>query len=153
MTYENKDVVRNMVEAQGYVIDGNNRLILPEGITPKMEVPTELVPYCPKCGEPMSMNLRADNTFVEDEGWHAAAGRYHDFIRRHRDLRVIFLELGVGGNTPGIIKYPFWQMTAKNHKAFYACVNYGESFCPGEIVKQSICINEDIGKVIESIGT
>ena len=133
MTYENKDVVREMVEAQGYVIDGNNRLILPEAITPKMEVPTELVPYCPKCGEPMSMNLRADNTFVEDEGWHAAAGRYHDFNRRHKGLRVIFLELGVGGNTPGIIKYPFWQMTAENPKALYACINYGEAGCPKQI--------------------
>lgn len=149
MTYENKDVVRNMVEAQGYVIDGNNRLILPEGITPKMEVPTELVPYCPKCGEPMSMNLRADNTFVEDEGWHAAAGRYHDFIRRHRDLRVIFLELGVGGNTPGIIKYPFWQMTAENPKALYACINYGEAGCPKQIEGQSLCIDGDIGTILE----
>lgn len=151
MTYENKDAVRNMVEAQGYVIDGNNRLILPEGITPKMEVPTELVPYCSKCGEPMSMNLRADNTFVEDEGWHAAAGRYHDFIRRHRDLRVIFLELGVGGNTPGIIKYPFWQMTAKNPKALYACINYGEAGCPKQIESQSICIDGDIGDVLKAL--
>lgn len=149
MTYENKDVVREMVEAQGYVIDGNNRLILPEGITPKMEVPTELVPYCPKCGEPMSMNLRADNTFVEDEGWHAAAGRYHEFIRRHKDLRVIFLELGVGGNTPRIIKYPFWQMTAENPKALYACINYGEAGCPKQIEGQSLCIDGDIGTILE----
>lgn len=149
MTYENKDVVREMVEAQGYVIDGNNRLILPEGITPKMEVPTELVPYCPKCGEPMSMNLRADNTFVEDEGWHAAAGRYHDFNRRHKGLRVIFLELGVGGNTPGIIKYPFWQMTAENPKALYACINYGEAGCPKQIESQSLCIDGDIGTILE----
>lgn len=149
MTYENKDVVREMVEAQGYVIDGNNRLILPEGITPKMEVPTELVPYCPKCGEPMSMNLRADNTFVEDEGWHAAAGRYHEFIRRHKDLRVIFLELGVGGNTPGIIKYPFWQMTAENPKALYACINYGEAGCSKQIESQSLCIDGDIGTILE----
>ena len=149
MTYENKDVVREMVEAQGYVIDGNNRLILPEGITPKMEVPIELVPYCPKCGEPMSMNLRADNTFVEDEGWHAAAGRYHDFNRRHKGLRVIFLELGVGGNTPGIIKYPFWQMTAENPKALYACINYGEAGCPKQIEGQSLCIDGDIGTILE----
>lgn len=135
-TYDNEETVRRMVAEQK-----------------DMKVPSELIPKCPVCGAPMTMNLRCDNSFVQNEGWYAASERYDDFIRRHKNLHILFLELGVGANTPVIIKYPFWQMTAKNHKAFYACVNYGESFCPREIVKQSICINEDIGKVIESIGT
>lgn len=135
-TYDNEETVRRMVAEQK-----------------DMKVPSELIPKCPVCGAPMTMNLRCDDSFVQDEGWYAASESYDDFIRRHKNLHILFLELGVGANTPVIIKYQFWQMTAKNHKAFYACVNYGESFCPKEIVKQSICINEDIGKVIESLGT
>ena len=97
------------------------------------------------------MNLRSDMTFVQDEGWYAASNRYDDFIRRHEGLHILFLELGVGANTPVIIKYPFWQMTAKNPKAVYVCVNFGEAFCPREIEKQSICLNMDIGKAIKEI--
>ena len=116
-----------------------------------MKIPGELVPHCPVCGAPMSMNLRADSTFVEDEGWHAAACRYDDFIRRHVGLHILYLELGVGGNTPGIIKYPFWQMTAKNQQAVYACVNKGEAYVPKEIVERSIWIDGDIGEVLECL--
>ena len=135
-TYDNEETIRRMIAEQK-----------------NMKVPSELIPKCPVCGAPMTMNLRCDNSFVQDEGWYAASKRYDDFIHRHKNLHILFLELGVGANTPGIIKYPFWQMTAKNSKAFYTCVNHGESFCPREIVKQSICIDEDIGKVIETIGT
>ena len=99
----------------------------------------------------MTMNLRCDNSFVQDDGWYAAANRYEDFIRRHENLHILFLELGVGANTPVIIKYPFWQMTAQNEKAVYACVNYGEAFCPQEIEKQSVCINSDIAAVLENL--
>ena len=148
-TYDNENVIREMVTAQGYKIGPNGALFLPEGIVPKMTVPAELVPHCPKCGRPVSMNLRADSTFVEDEGWHIAAGRYSDFLRRHRNLKVLFLELGVGMNTPGIIKYPFWQMTAENPDAVYVCINYGEVYVPDEIKKKSICINGDIGDVLD----
>ena len=116
-----------------------------------MRVPSELVPRCPVCGAPMSMNLRADSTFVEDEGWHQAAARYQDFTRRHDRLHVLFLELGVGMNTPGIIKYPFWKMVYQNPKATYACVNLSEAYCPAEIRKRSICIDEDIGKVLKKL--
>lgn len=112
-------------------------------------IPTELVPRCPVCGAPMAMNLRSDNTFVQDEGWDQAAGRYEDFLRLHQGQSVVFLELGVGGNTPGIIKYSFWRMTAGNPRATYACVNYGEAVCPKEIEGQAICINGDIGEVLE----
>lgn len=116
-----------------------------------MRIPSGLIPKCPVCGAPMTMNLRVDNNFVQNEGWYAASERYDDFIRRHENLRILCLELGVGGNTPVIIKYPFWQMTAKNAKAVYACVNSGEAFCPKEIGKRSICLNEDIGKVISEL--
>ena len=137
-----------MAEAQGYVINADGALTLPQGIRPLMAIPAELVPYCPRCRKPMSMNLRADNTFVEDEGWHKAAGRYEKFLNTHREQKVLFLELGVGMNTPGIIKYPFWQMTAANPNAVYVCINDGEAVCPREIEKQSICVNGDIGDVL-----
>ncbi len=106
---------------------------------------------CPVCGAPMTMNLRCDNSFVQDEGWYAAANRYEDFVRRQKGLRILFLELGVGGNTPVIIKYPFWQMTAQNKRAAYACINAGEAICPKEIGKQAICIDSDISAVLEDL--
>ena len=140
-----------MMEAQGYVLAADGVPSVPEGTTLKMEIPEELVPYCPRCHEPMTMNLRADDTFVEDEGWHRAAGRCREFLDRHRKDRVLFLELGVGYNTPGIIKYPFWRMTAENPKATYVCVNLGEAGAPTEIKDRSICIDADIGKVLEQL--
>ena len=133
-TYDNEAVIRKMVAEQK-----------------DMRVPSELVPRCPVCGAPMSMNLRADSTFVEDEGWHQAAARYQDFVRRHEGMRVLYLELGVGMNTPGIIKYPFWKMVYQNPKATYACVNLSEAYCPAEIRKRSICIDEDIDKVLKKL--
>lgn len=147
-TYDNEDAIRAMMEAQGYVLGEEGGPYVPEGTVLKMEIPRELIPRCPICKKAMSMNLRADNTFVEDEGWHRAAGRYGDFLRRNQGKRVLFLELGVGYNTPGIIKYPFWQMTAENPKATYVCINYGEACCPKEIEKQSICVSGDIGDIL-----
>ncbi len=132
-TYDNEVIVRKMLAEQK-----------------DMKIPAELVPYCPVCGAPMSMNLRADDTFVEDDGWHAAARRYEDFLRRREGERILFLELGVGGNTPGIIKYPFWRMTRQNPKAVYACVNYGEAYAPKEITDRSICIDGDIGTLLKN---
>ena len=147
-TYDNENMIREMVEAQGYVIGTDGTLILPDGTSPNMSVPTELVPLCPKCGKPMSMNLRADDTFVEDEGWHRAAGRYSDFLRRHKNMKVLFLELAVGYNTPTIVKYSFWRMVHDWKDATYACLNYGEAYAPDEIKKRSICINGDIGEIL-----
>ena len=117
----------------------------------EMRVPSELLPICPRCGKPMTMNLRSDNRFVEDEGWHRAAERYESFLRATENARVLYLELGVGYNTPVIIKYPFWQMTAQNPKATYACINLGEAFCPEQILRQSICIDGDIGEAITGL--
>ena len=112
------------------------------------KIPTSLLPTCPHCGRPLTMNLRADDRFVEDAGWHQAAERCETFLRTRAGQRILFLELGVGYNTPGIIKYPFWQMTAKNPNATYACINRGQAICPGEIEKQSICIDGDIGEIL-----
>ncbi len=133
-TYDNEETVRKMVSEQK-----------------DMKIPTELIPKCPVCGAPMTMNLRCDDTFVQDEGWYKAAGRYEDFLRRHTGLHILFLEVGVGANTPVIIKYPFWQMTAKNPNAVYACINLGEAICPDAIAKQSICINADIACVLAAL--
>ena len=157
-TYNNKDKVVKMLLAQGFLIGSQGELIPPQkenGETDfdqlAMTVPSDLVPYCPVCGELMAMNLRSDDTFVEDEGWHKAAAAYTDFLEKHEDQHVLFLELGVGGNTPVIIKYPFWRMTYNNPRAVYACINFGEADCPKEIEGRSICINDDIGDVLKRI--
>ena len=133
-TFENKDLILQMMEQQT-----------------DMRIPTELLPICPHCGKPLTMNLRSDDTFVEDAGWHMAAGRYENFLRTRGNQRILFLELGVGYNTPAIIKYPFWQMTAQNKQATYVCINAGEAVCPQEIQQQSICIHGDIGNVLKQI--
>ena len=131
----------------------DNARIVCEMITEQrnMKIPEELIPRCPKCGAPMTMNLRCDNTFVQDEGWYKAAERYNLFVNRHKDLNILLLELGVGTNTPAIIKYPFWQMTAQNINAIYACINLGMAVCPVEIEQQSICIDDDIGNVLSEL--
>ena len=116
-----------------------------------MKVPTELLPVCPHCGKPLTMNLRSDNKFVEDEGWHIAAERYGNFLRTREGQKILFLELGVGYNTPVIIKYPFWQMTAKNPNAIYACINQGQAVCPRGIEQRSICMNADIGQILQNL--
>lgn len=133
-TYDNRRIIEQMVKEQK-----------------NMRVPSELLPKCPVCGKPLAMNLRSDDTFAEDEGWHKAALRYADFIRRHKKLHILLLELGVGYNTPGIIKYPFWRLTVQNHKAVYVCINNREAVCPAEIEKQSICIHHDIGSILAQI--
>lgn len=133
-TFENEATIREMVTRQE-----------------DMKIPSELLPICPHCGKPLTMNLRCDNTFVQDEGWHRAAARYENFLRTREGGKILFLELGVGYNTPVIIKYPFWQMTAKNPNAIYACINQGQAVCPQEIKKQSICIDTDIGSIINQI--
>ena len=143
-TYDNEKQIRAMWEFRN-----------------EMKIPSELVPHCPVCGKPMSMNLRADDTFVTDEGWDQAANRYQTFLQSRNITsrsgqqegtgNVLFLELGVGRNTPGIIKYPFWQMTAKNPNAQYVCINFGEAFAPYEIEKRSLCINDDIGEVLQAL--
>lgn len=130
-TYDNRDVIFRMVEEQR-----------------DLRIPSDLIPKCPVCGRPMTMNLRIDDRFVEDSGWHRAAERYDAFLRSHEDKAVLFLELGVGYNTPTLIKYPFWRMTARNPRALYACINAGEAVCPKEIERQAICMETDIGSIL-----
>lgn len=133
-TWDNDSAIRQMVAEQK-----------------NMKIPSALIPRCPHCGKPLTMNLRSDDRFVEDEGWHAAAERYANFLRTREEQKILFLELGVGYNTPIIIKYPFWQMTAKNPRATYACINRGEAFCPDEIADRAICVDGDIGEAIEKV--
>lgn len=131
VTYDNEEIIRRMFTEQK-----------------DMRIPSELVPKCPKCGKPMTMNLRADDTFVQDEGWYRASERYSEFLRRHQNANILFLELGVGFNTPVIIKYPFWLMTYDNPNAYYISINYGEAFAPPEIGKRAVCIQSDIKMVL-----
>ena len=157
-TYDNKDKVVKMVLSQGFSIGNDGELIPPmkdNGETDfaklGMSVPSGLVPYCPVCGEPMSMNLRADSTFVEDEGWHEAAENYEEFLDSYEGQHVLYLELGVGSNTPVIIKYPFWNMVKDNENAVYACINYGEAYCPKDIEDRAICIDGDIDEALSKL--
>ena len=133
-TYDNRETVLKMVKEQK-----------------DMRIPTELIPRCPKCGSPMTMNLRCDDTFVEDEGWHQASERYSQFLRRHQNTRMLLLDLGTGMNTPGIVKYSFWRMPHDWPDASYACLNYGEAYAPDEIKRKSICVNGDIGDILTAL--
>lgn len=146
-TYDNEEIVKKMVVSQGYRIEAG-KLTVPEGTQIRRTVPTELVPRCPKCGRPMSMNLRADNTFVQDAGWEDAAKRYEKFMENHRGQNVVFLELGVGYNTPGIIKYNFWQYAHNWRNAFYVCINKGDAYVPREIENKAVGINADLAEVL-----
>ncbi len=146
-TYDNEETVKKMVVSQGYHIE-EGKLTVPEGTQIRRTVPTELVPKCPRCGRPMSMNLRADNTFVQDAGWDAATKRYEKFMENHRGQNVVFLELGVGYNTPGIIKYNFWQYAYNWRNAFYVCINKGDAYVPKEIENKAVGIDADLAEVI-----
>lgn len=150
MTYGNGDWVRRAMAAQGFVPDENGVFRVPDDSRLSMRIPAELIPHTPD-GEAVAMNLRSDDTFVEDEGWHAACAAYVGFLEGHERGKVLYLELGVGGNTPVIIKFPFWQRTLANPDAAYACVNYGEAFCPADIADRSVCINGDIGEVLSRL--
>lgn len=133
-TYDNEQMVKRMVKEQK------------EG-----RIPSDLIPRCPVCGGAMTMNLRCDDTFVEDEGWHLAAMRYKEYLEKYRGSKILYWELGVGGNTPGIIKYPFWQMTYQNPNAVYGCINLEEAYAPDEIAGQSLCIGKEIGFVLNDL--
>ena len=151
-TYDNEDAVRGMLLSQGFRFAPDGTLTVPEAAALRLAVSPELLPRCPVCGRPMSMNLRGDDSFVEDEGWRRASAAYANFLRRTSGRRILFLEIGVGGNTPVIIKYPFWQMTGDNPEAVYACLNYGEAVCPRAIEGQSICLDGDAGELIRQLG-
>lgn len=150
-TYDNYETIRKMILSEGYQIAENGELIIPENTIIKMTIPSELVPVCPDDGKLMTTNLRCDETFVQDDGWYAAQNRYHDFLKRHDEMKTLFLEAGVGGNTLGIVKYNFWKMTYEWPDATYACLNLGEAVTPKEIEMKSICINDDIGTTLKEL--
>ena len=150
-TYDNEEWVMQAMEAQGFVRNEKGIFEMPAGGSVSMKIPALLIPKCPDDGSDVTMNLRADDSFVEDEGWHRASAAYADFLRRHEGMHVLFLEIGVGMNTPVICKYPFWQMTKDNPKAVYACLNFNDAYCPVEIEKQSVCIDGDSAEVIERL--
>ncbi len=147
-TYDNEKWVTRAMMAQGFVQNENGEFAVPEDRALAMTLPADLIPKCPDDGSDVTMNLRADDSFVEDEGWHRASAAYSDFLRGRDNRYVLYLELGVGANTPVIIKYPFWQMTRENENAVYACVNVGNAYCPEEIQDRSICVDDDIGDVL-----
>ncbi len=133
-TYDNEETVRKMIAEQK-----------------DMRIPSALVPRCPKCGEPMTMNLRSDDRFVEDLGWNEAASRYVNWVQAHDGKKLLLFELGVGSNTPGIIKYPFWRLTAQNPNATYVCINFGEAECPKQIEDRAILVNADLADLIDAL--
>ncbi len=151
ITYDNEEQIRNMVLSQGFEITAEG-LEKKQGISLKTKIPSELIPKCPKCGRPMSMNLRADASFVQDDGWDRAAEQYENFLIENKRKNVVFLELGVGYNTPGIIKYPFWQYTYNWRNAFYICINQGQADVPSEILDRSTVLDADIAKVLADVG-
>ena len=149
-TYDNEEWIMQAMEVQGFVKDADGVFQIPQsGVS--MKIPTALIPKCPDDGSDVTTNLRADDSFVEDEGWQKASVAYSDYIRRHEKLHTLYLEIGVGANTPVIIKYPFWAMTAENPNAIYACLNYDEAFCPKQIEEQSICLDGDADAVLDLI--
>lgn len=150
-TWDNESMIRNMILAQGFIIGEHNELTLPEGKIASRHIYTDLLPKCPNCGRPLTMNLRSDDKFVEDEGWQKAAVEYEVWLTAHKDKRVVFLEIGVGYNTPGIIKYSFWQQVYQNENAVYACLNMEKERIPKEIQERSILIAGDSHQIIQEL--
>lgn len=150
-TYDNEKWVMKAIEVQGFKKNSGGIFDVPENREISMKIPTEMIPKCPADDSDVTMNLRVDSSFVEDAGWHRASKAYSDFLEKYKDKHILFLELGVGNNTPVIIKYPFWQMVIENKNSVYACINYKEAFCPTQIKDRSICIDGDIGDVLEKI--
>lgn len=149
-TYDKEKWVLKAMSAQRFIPDENGVFQVPKDKLISMRIPKELIPKTPE-GRPVAMNLRSDDTFAEDEEWHRACGEYVGFLAAHEKGRVLYLELGVGGNTPVIIKFPFWHRTFANPEASYACLNYGEAFCPADIAARSVCINRDIADVMDEL--
>ena len=150
-TWDNEEWVMDAMEAQGFVKDENGIFQMPADGNVSMRIPSDLIPADPVTGGPVTMNLRADDTFVEDDGWRKASAAYADFLRRHSGMRVLYMEIGVGHNTPVIIKYPFWQMTKENPKATYACLSRSDPYCPKPIEKQSVCIDGDFMETLKEL--
>ena len=150
-TFDNEEWVMKAMEAQGFEKDPDGVFQVPEDGNIRMRIPSSLIPKCPVDGSDMTMNLRSDDSFVEDDGWQRASEAYTAFVEKHQNRHILFLELGVGANTPVIIKYPFWRMTYANPKAIFACLNYSEAICPEQIKDRSILVDGDIGEALTAL--
>ncbi len=150
ITFDNEEWVMKAMESQGFVRNAEGIFEMPEcGVS--LKIPAGLIPKHPYDGSEVTMNLRGDDSFVENEGWFQASAAYADYLAEHAGQHILFLEIGVGANTPVIIKYPFWQMTNDNPAAFYACLNYDDAVCPKQIEERSVCISADAGEVIREL--
>ena len=150
-TWDNEKWVMRAMAEQGFVKGEDGSFAMPADRKVAMRIPAALIPRSPEDGSEVMPNLRSDDSFVEDEGWHRASAAYAEYLQQHQGQHVLFLEIGVGGNTPVIIKYPFWQMTRDNPKAVYCCLNYEEAYCPKQIEARSICIDGDTGALLEEL--
>ncbi len=149
-TYDNEEWVMKAMEAQGFSRDENG-IFQPRYDRLTMRLPKELIPKAPDGSGKVTTNLRADMSFVQDEGWYEASANYAHFLRDHERGHVLYLELGVGRNTPVIIKYPFWVMVYDNPRAVYACLNYSEAYAPKQIGDRSIIVKGDIGEALKAM--
>lgn len=114
-----------------------------------MTVPPEYLPVCPVCGGNMDVHVRKNGFFVQDEAWNKAAGRYEGFITRYAEnRRVVLLELGIGYNTPAIIRFPFERITYRNPEATLVRLNAEYPAGPAETAARTISFTEDMNEVI-----
>lgn len=114
-------------------------------------IPSDLLPRCPVCGKPMSMHLRMDNTFVEDETWHERSTAYQEFLEQAMAHKPVLLELGVGFNTPGIIRYPFERIAAANPEAMLIRVNKENAEAGYIDLTNILSIQEDLKVTIDKL--
>ena len=119
--------------------------------TKDCKIPTELVPVCPVCGEKMEVNVRIDANFVQDENWYKQDKRYGEFLDKSQDKNLLLLEIGVGFNTPGIIRFPFEQMVYDNVNTHLVRINKDYAFASKEIEDKTILFNEDTNKIVEDL--
>ena len=114
-------------------------------------VPSDLVPKCPVCGGKMAMHLRCDQYFVEDEAWHEAADRYADFLEGNKAKKVVLLELGVGFNTPIIIRFPFEKLVRDFASYSLIRLNKDEAVVPESFGKRAIGIGGDMAAAVTDL--
>lgn len=119
--------------------------------TKNCKIPSDLVMKCPVCGGNMDMNLRKDANFVQDKNWYRQSEKYEDFLSRSKGKNVVLLEIGVGFNTPGIIRFPFERMTAISEKTTLIRINKDYPNPMLEIKNKTISFDEDTNKIIEDL--
>lgn len=152
-TYDNKDAVFKMLFSQNFLEKTDNGYALADKSKRKMTIDASLIPKCPICGRNMTMNLRSDDSFVQDDGWVKHANLYENFLNRAKGKNLLLMEIGVGYNTPIIIKYPFEKTTCSDDKTYLIRINKDYAFCPKEIENKTVLFDEDVKSVLESLKT